>query len=45
MTKTELTHDQLTPISGFPNRIDDGLFTAIHSRPGSELRTKPEKPN
>ena len=40
MTNTELTLDQLTAISGGATAIEYGLIAAMHSRPGSQLRSK-----
>ena len=40
MTNTELTLDQLTAIAGGATAIEYGLIAAMHSRPGSQLRSK-----
>ena len=40
MANTELTLDQLNAIAGGATAIEYGLIAAVHSRPGSQLRSK-----
>ena len=40
MTNTKLTLDQLNAIAGGATAIEYGLIAAVHSRPGSQLRSK-----
>ena len=40
MTNNELTLDQLNAIAGGATAIEYGLIAAVHSRPGSQLRSK-----
>ena len=40
MANSELTLDQLNAIAGGATAIEYGLIAAVHSRPGSQLRSK-----